>query len=162
MVTTDRLRQLFDYCNETGALKRKVSISRSSKVGEAIGCKHPAGYVHASVDRKVYPLHHLVWIWHGKTHTKFLDHIDRNPSNNRIENLRAVTHAQNMWNKSVQKNNSTGASGVSWHKTKGKYQVRIGANGSRIHLGYFDDFDLAELVSIEARAKYHGAFAAFL
>ncbi len=158
MVTTLRLRELFDY-REDGALIRRVAASRSSKVGEEVGCLNPNGYKYASVDNKTYMVHVLVWIWHGREITTDLDHENQIGDDNRIDNLRPATHAQNMWNRRRPINNTTGAKGVTWHKEKRKFRVRIGVNGRRMHIGDFDDFELAELVALEARNKYHGQFA---
>ncbi len=155
-LSTERLRQIFDYCD--GKLIRKIAISNNSKIGEIAGFHGKNGYFYASVDDKTYPLHRLIWIWHGKEECG-LDHINNDPSDNRIENLRPASHSQNMWNKRIAKNNSTGVKGVIWKKDKQKYRVRIGVNGKRIHIGDFVDLELAELVAVEARAKYHGQFA---
>lgn len=159
MLTPQRLRELFDYRQDTGELIRKVAISKSSKVGEVVGFFGHNDYRYASVDNRTYPLHRLVWKWHGFDDVEILDHINCNPMDNRIENLRPATKAQNMQNRGIAKNNTSGAKGVSWHKRKCKFQVRVGVNGKRIRIGYFDDFELAELVAIEAREKYHGKFA---
>jgi hypothetical protein len=64
-----------------------------------------------------------------------------------------------MWNTGLAKNNTSGVKGVTWKADKHKWRVRIGVNGKRIHIGDFADFELAELVAFEARAKYHGQFA---
>jgi hypothetical protein len=159
MLTTERLRELFDYVAATGELVRKVAISPRAKVGEVIGWQHPDGYCYASVDKHSYPLSHLVWLWHGRDAVPELDHENRCNSDNRIENLREATRGQNMHNIGIAKNNTSGAKGVFWKKDKRKWRVRIGVNGKRIHIGDFDDFEFAELVAIEARAKYHGSFA---
>src|ERR1035438_8105715 len=108
MITTHRLRQLFDYDAETGELIRKVALSRSSKVGEVAGFVGTNGYRYASVDGKTYPLHRLVWIWHGLNPLAEPDHKNTNPSDNRIENLRPATRSQNMQNRRVAKNNTSG------------------------------------------------------
>lgn len=159
MLTTERLRELFDYRCDTGELVRKIALSRSSKVGEVAGFVGTNGYLYAAVDSKTYPLHRMIWKWHGFEDVCFLDHVNRDPSDNRIENLRPATRSQNMQNRGIPKNNTTGVMGVIWHKAKRKFRVRLGVNGRRIHIGDFDDLECAELVAIEARAKYHGHFA---
>ncbi len=78
---------------------------------------------------------------------------------NRIENLRLATASQNMMNRKKFKNNRSGVTGVSWHKKSERWFVYIDANKKRKNIGYFDDFELAELVAIEARDLYHGKFA---
>jgi len=156
MITTNRLRELFDYCD--GTLVRRITVSNNSKVGEVAGFVGSFGYLYASVDGKTYPLHLLVWIWHGNAPAK-VDHENTKRHDNRIENLRLATRSQNMCNRRRPVNNTSGVKNVIWKKDKQKYRVRIGVNGKRMHIGDFADFELAELVAIEARAKYHGQFA---
>jgi hypothetical protein len=159
MIAVQRLHQLFEYDQGSGSLIRLIAISRSSRVGEEAGFIGKNGYLYASVDGKTYPLHRLIWAWHGNDAVTTLDHIDRDNSNNRIENLRPATRAQNMQNRGIQKNNTTGVKGVIWKKDKKKFRVRISVNGRRIHIGDFAHLELAELAATEARAKYHGQFA---
>lgn len=158
MLTARRLRQLFDYRQDTGELVRLIATSRRSKVGEVAGFVGTNGYLYASVDGKTYPLHRLVWVWHGNEVSE-IDHLNNVRSDNRIENLRVATRSQNMWNTRLAKNNTTGVKGVIWKKDKEKFRVRIQVRGKRIHIGDFEDLELAEFVAIEARAKYHGQFA---
>ena len=66
-----------------------------------------------------------------------VDHIDRNPKNNQIENLRWVTRIQNNRNKTKMKNTTSKYYGVCWHKKANKYLVTIMINKKKIHLGYF-------------------------
>ena len=68
----------------------------------------------------------------------YVNHIDRNPQNNRVENLRFATSSQNNANTNMHSNNTSGVKGVSWHKTAKKYQVQISLNNKSYHLGYYD------------------------
>jgi hypothetical protein len=52
-----------------------------------------------------------------------------------------------------------GVKGVNWNKSNKQWRVRVQVNKKRIHIGDFKDLELAELVAIEARNKYHGNFA---
>jgi hypothetical protein len=90
---------------------------------------------------------------------EFLDHIDGNTFNNCIENLRPATISQNNCNQVIRKDNTSGIKGVSWCKTWKKWKVRVQINRKRISFGYFKNLELAELVAIEARNKFHGNFA---
>lgn len=157
MITTKRLREVFDY--KDGNLIRKVAARGRAQVGTIAGSRGKNDYWYACVDNITYPLHLLVWIWHGFDPYVEPDHKNRISSDNRIENLRPATRSQNMWNIGKAKNNTSGVKGVTWHKEKRKYRVRLGVNGKRIHIGDFADLELAELVAHEARAKYHGQFA---
>lgn len=91
--------------------------------------------------------------------TEYVDHIDGNGLNNRRENLRLVTHSQNMQNQRMQVNNTSGYKGVSWHKVRGMWRATIRVNNKNKHLGYFKTRELAYAAYCEAAIKYHGEFA---
>ena len=96
-MTTEEARELFDY--KDGFLYWKKSGS-GRKLGQPIGCTDTKGYAVCRVKNKQWKLHRLIWIWHGNVLEpgKQIDHIDRNPLNNKIENLRSVTPSQNRQN----------------------------------------------------------------
>jgi hypothetical protein len=56
-------------------------------------------------------------------------------------------------------NNTSGIKGVCWHKSTNRWYVQLQVNKKMKYLGIYEDIELAELVAIEARAKYHGEFA---
>jgi hypothetical protein len=89
---------------------------------------------------------------------KEIDHINGDRQDNRLENLREVTRSQNQLNKSLAKNNTSGTKGVSWHKKSKSWTVRLSVDKQSKNIGYFKDLELAELVAIEARNKYHGNY----
>ncbi|MDA6380520.1 HNH endonuclease signature motif containing protein [Escherichia coli] len=67
------------------------------------------------INGKAYPAHRLAWlIVYGTMPDGFIDHINRVRTDNRISNLRLVTHSENMQNRKIQKNNKSGYRGVSW------------------------------------------------
>ena len=90
---------------------------------------------------------------------KYIDHVDGDSVNNRIENLREATNQQNAYNQKLRKNSTSGVKGVNWDKDTNKWRVRIQINGKHTHIGSFEDLMLAELVAVEARDKYHKEFA---
>lgn len=91
--------------------------------------------------------------------SKLIDHKDQNPLNNCRSNLRAATHSQNQHNRGMQKNNRTGAKGVSFQKASGKYMSQIKLHGKTYYLGYFDTIPEAEAVVIAKRKELVGEFA---
>jgi len=72
-----------------------------------------------------------------------IDHINLNPMDNRKKNLRICTHQQNQCNQPLQKNNTSGITGVSYYKPRGKYRARIKVGQRNIHLGYYKLLDEA-------------------
>ena len=83
-----------------------------------------------------------------------VDHINRDPLDNRRANLRSATSSQNQWNKSMSRNNASGYRGVSWDKRKQKWVAQIAVNGHRRFLGYFADaIDAAKAYDKAASAR---------
>lgn len=76
-------------------------------------------------------------MWHyGYMPENGLDHRDRNPRNNRIDNLREATQSCNMRNTNLQRNNTSGVRGVSWSKRAKMWQAKIKIQRRQIGLGY--------------------------
>lgn len=88
-----------------------------------------------------------------------VDHKNRNRLDNRRKNLRIATRSQNQWNRSLQKNSTSGFKGVTWHKKDRKWHARIGINNQRIHLGGFKSKKEAFEAYKSAAAHLHGSFA---
>jgi hypothetical protein len=89
----------------------------------------------------------------------YIDHIDGNPSNNKLENLRLANQKENSRNSKKPKNNTSGYKGVHWNKEKEKWQARVMINTITKHIGYFEDLIEAAKAYNEAALKYHGEFA---
>jgi hypothetical protein len=156
ITTQARVRELFDY--REGTLYWKSS-PRSGWVGKPVTHKTGHGYVKARVDGKLIPAHRLVWLWHNEKLPELIDHINGVRHDNRIENLRACTEAENARNKSKPLNNTTGHKNVIWSKQNSNFNVQLTVNKRKMHLGVFDDIELAALVAEEARDKFYGKFA---
>lgn len=77
---------------------------------------------------------------------------------NRKCNLEIKTNSQNMMNAHLYSHNKSGVSGVTYTQNNGKWQVRIGVNGQRIHLGYYNSYEEAVQVRKEAEVKYFGDY----
>ena len=157
--TTLRVRELFNYLPETGELIWKISQAPRAIVGSVAGYARSDNRIFVCVDSKKYRAHRIVWLWHGRQLPQRLDHINRNPLDNRIENLRVCTNAENGWNAKKSKANVSGIKGVNWNGLNKNWRVKLMVHGKYVEVGSFDDLELAELISVEARVKYHGAFA---
>jgi len=148
MYTQEQLLELFEY--KDGLLYHKST-------NKAAGWMNKIGYLKLKIKGKSYFVHRIIFTMHTGLNPEIVDHIDRNPSNNVIENLRAATRQQNNSNSGLRKDNTSGIKGVTWHKNK--WNVRVSVNNKRIHLGCFEDLELAELVADMGREKYHLSFA---
>jgi hypothetical protein len=148
------LNQLFKY--ENGQLLR---LSKTTKTYEKCGNLRPDNYDQLQINGKKYLKHRIIFAMFHGYFPKFVDHIDNNPQNNLIENLRAATRAQNCQNAKIPKTNKSGFKNVCWHKTSKKWKVQININQKLKCIGYFKDIELADLVAQEARDKYHKEFA---
>lgn len=90
-----------------------------------------------------------------------VDHINGDRLDNRRENLRIATKSQNGHNQGIQRTNTSGYKGVTFHSSRGsgKWIAQIRVNGKRIHIGSFDDINVAAHEYNKAAIKHHGEFA---
>ena len=143
----DALKIHFIY--DGGLYWAKPTASRV-KQGDRFGHIHSSGHRRGVFLRHRYYEHKLVWLYHYGEWPKELDHINRVPDDNRIENLREVTRQQNNFNKSSYKNSSSGYKGVSWYSNNSKWKAQYVLNSKTFHIGYFDD-------ELEAAKAYDNA-----
>jgi hypothetical protein len=91
----------------------------------------------------------LGYKWNG--HKLVVDHIDSNPLNNNLYNLRIITQRENS---SKERTLKSGLPvGVNWNKLKNKYQTRIVINKKRYHLGYYNTIEEASQAYINKLIK---------
>jgi hypothetical protein len=117
------------------------------------------GYLRIGYKRKIYFVHRIIFLMHHGYLPKLLDHIDGNPANNKIENLREATYSENVCNSKISKRNSTGFKGVSWKKREQRFLASCTINGKHHELGFFKVAEDAAKVVREFREKHHGKFA---
>ena len=158
MITQERLKELVSYHEESGCFIWNDNLPYVEG-GKKVGWLRPDGYIGIGLDNKRYLAHRLIFLFKGGIIPNEIDHVDSNPSNNRWDNLRPCTRIQNSLNKGAYSNSKSGVKGVSWHKQRGKWTVRVMVEGKYKSFGLYDDIELAELVAMEAREKYHGEFA---
>ena len=87
-ITQEECHYLFFYDDLEGLLRWKNPRAPWIKYGDVVGCTRSDRYVVTRINKKTYLLHRLVYLYHHGYIPKLIDHIDQNPSNNRIENLR--------------------------------------------------------------------------
>jgi len=154
-LTQEYLCNLFEYKDGNLYWKNhKYKSLNGKKTGSNLD-----GYLVTSIKKKLIYNHRVIFMMHYGYFPYHVDHINGIKNDNRIENLRPATKAENGYNRKTSKNNTSGAKCVRWNKSAKCWMVSIGVNGKTKYIGSFKDFELAELVSIEARNKYHQQFA---
>lgn len=153
-----RVRQLLEYDPLNGGF-----IWKSGQyAGKHAGCTKKNKYVMIRIDYNLYCEHRLVWYFFNELDPDVsVDHIDNDPSNNKIDNLRLANNRQQMKNSRSWKNSKVKYKGVFPITRHNKYFARIRVDGKYLYLGSFlDPFD-AHKAYCEAANKYHGEFANF-
>ena len=124
------------------------------KINETLGYAFRAATIDGK--RHLISLHRFIL---NPPNDKEIDHKNGIGVDCRKENLRIVTHAENMRNHKMHKNNMSGFRGVCWHKGRGKYDSYIKVNGKTKHLGYSASITEAVIKYNEGAIRYHGEFA---
>lgn len=157
MITQELVKELFTYKN--GILYWKISPSNGVKKGDIAGTRSKDTYFRTSIKRRMYSNHRLIFLYHHGYLPKEVDHKDGNIHNNKTENLRGCVRSQNCQNARIQKNNTSGVKGITWHKRLRRWQARIQFNGKRVCLGSFKNINIAEQTIKNERIRLHGVFA---
>jgi hypothetical protein len=144
---------LFDYHDHWGILTWKRA-SGSVKADGIAGTKDTGGYSRVIINHKSYAVHHIVWFFEHGYWPKEIDHIDRDPSNNRISNLRDVSRSDNMLNKPIQKNNTSGVKGV--HFVGNGWVVQLRRKGVKTIQKKFDTKEEAVAFRKEHESSFYG------
>ena len=145
------LWELFSYNPLTGNLHRKDTDRASTGVNRR-------GYGRLSIFDESYSAHRVVWKWiYGQEPKEHIDHIDGNPGNNRINNLREASHVENSWNQRMSRSNTSGFKGVS--KYRSRWKARVKKDGKTYCLGTYDTPEEAHQAYCKAAAELHGDFA---
>jgi hypothetical protein len=154
MLTFEEADWLFTYDGVN--LRWKIQPSRNIQAGDVAGTIiSPGGKLYRQVrtNGAIYGVHRIIWLLVHKTWPEnYIDHIDGNGLNNRIENLRDVPQAENCKNRKKQKNNTSGHTGVKW--CKGRWQVQIRVSGDEVYIGRFTNLDEAVAARKAAEVKY--------
>lgn len=142
-LTQEQVMAALNYDPATGIFRRRAA-SGGASAGSVAGTFDGRGYRQIRVAGKKYLAHKLAWIYvYGEWPSKHLDHVNRIKDDNRISNLREVTRSQNGQNRGIQKNNTSCYRGVCWDTGIMRWRARIGLNGKRTFLGYFDTAEAA-------------------
>jgi len=154
MPSADFLREILDYDPETGSLTwkprgrhcfsylkypdRAAKTFNSQFAGRKAFTAIGNGYRRGAILNKTYSAHRIAWkIYYEAEPCGQIDHINHNRSDNRISNLREVSHQENHKNLPLRKTNSSGFPGVQWYEKPKRWRAFITNNGKTQYLGSF-------------------------
>jgi len=153
-LSQDLLKDLLRYNPETGEFRWAI-VKRGCGFGKIAGFRARKDYRRIRINGEPYQAHRLAWLYmYGDWPIDQLDHINGNKDDNRIINLRSVSHLENHRNQKLRSTNTSGVMGVSWHKPASKWQAQVKVKGESIHLGSFSEFADAVAARQEANVKY--------
>jgi len=137
LIDTERARELLKYNPLTGDFFWRQYRGPLAREGGKAGSPS-SGYIQIKIDGRPYKAHRLAWlITHGRWPAHEIDHINCDPSDNRLSNLREATHQENMGNQRKCSRNTSGFKGVSFHRVTGKWQANIRCGPRMTYLGVF-------------------------
>jgi hypothetical protein len=168
------LEELLEYDSKTGKLFWKhrdekwfmpgEKASSPANVAYRWNCKkagkeafiyiNKKGYLKGKIFGKTLLAHRVIYFIHHGYWPDQVDHIDGNPSNNLIDNLRSVNQVENGRNQKLSSANTSGVPGVSFQKQKNKWRVCIKVLGKVIFLGYYVDKNKAIAARKQAEVIY--------
>ena len=167
-VTAAVARELLDYDASAGTLRwrprackwfanPKTAYWWNSRYAEtpAFTTQGDSGYLIGALFNRKYRAHRIAWLhYYGEWPVEHVDHINHDRTDNRIDNLRSATRTDNNRNMSRSKANTSGVTGVNWHKAAKNWQARIYVEGECVVLGYFNDIVEAASARKHAEIKY--------
>lgn len=161
------LHKLFKYNEETGILIHKEKTVNDLKVfkrwnsryanKQAGGISKTNGYAQVSINNHPYYQHRIIFIMeYGYNPENEIDHIDRDRTNNKLDNLREVTRSCNTKNRDIQTNNNSGVTGVYQDKRTLSWVAQIKVSGV-ITTKTFKNFDDAVICryNMEQARKFY-------
>ncbi|EAM6457361.1 hypothetical protein FJ875_05635 [Salmonella enterica] len=158
MFDFEEAKEFLSYDPDTG-LFTWVKHSGSAYPGKPANAIDNEGYVRINFKKTYAKGHTLAWYLVHGVKVSGLDHINGIKHDNRICNLRIATNAENQRNKRIQKNNRSGAKGVTHNEKSNMYIAHISVDGKVKYLGSFRDIEDAKSAYAEASKRYHGEFS---
>lgn len=145
--------RVYSYNPDTGiftSLRKSIRYRVGRKVRPTL-----KGYVCLTINGGSYAAHRIAMVLMGvDPGQNQIDHINHNKSDNRIKNLRVVTHLVNSRNMPLAKNSKTGFTGVLWRSCAGRFRSHIMINNKEVHLGYSKTLIDAVILRMKANIKY--------
>ena len=158
--TAEEQAELLEICRDRFIdkgthLENRYRYNNRVQVGERAGYANNKGYRQVKINGVKHQEHRLAWLMrHGAFPDDQIDHVDGDPLNQSSQNLRVVGTQDNARNMKRSRANSSGHTGVSWHKATNKWTATIKVDGKSIHLGLFGALRDAAFVRKAAERKY--------
>ena len=141
MITQAELKQRLDYNPETGIFtwKHKINPYYTCKYIQAGHSLKNRGHIVIGINNHEYFAHRLAWLWqYGHFPDGAIDHINQNPLDNRLCNLRIADKSLNGHNSKISKRNKTGYKGIIYYPARSAWAVEVMINRQRIRKQFKD------------------------
>ena len=167
MISQEYLKERLHYDPATGVFTWKprennIKAWNERRAGTEAGNvnTHKSGYTAVSIriNYKSYLASRLAWLYMtGAWPNECIDHINHDSTDNRFANLREATRRENSRNQSKARDNTSGITGVYWHKPRCKWYVRIKAGGKHLYGGLFESLEdaVARRKELEVLHDFH-------
>lgn len=153
-LTIGRLKDLIHYDPETGIFTR-IAAKKRIALGVIKNAPMTDGHTRLRVDNHPYLSHRLAWFYVHGYWPSLIDHINGNPNDNRLCNLRDTDHSSNMQNRRApHKNNKSGFMGVR-KVSANRWDAHIVYDRKRLRLGIFKTPEEAHQAYLTAKRKLH-------
>jgi hypothetical protein len=158
-VTQSWLKSVLTYNAATGQftwIAKPSSYFPTKLLGTTAGGLNKSGRIQIRLLGRLHQAHRLAWLYmYGETPAGDIDHINRIPTDNRIDNLRLVSHAQNCQNRYSRSDSQSALQGVDFQKRDSLWRARISVSGKTRYLGSFKTQKEAYAAYQKAAAEIH-------
>jgi hypothetical protein len=161
-LTLEILREVLSYDAETGQFRHIGTRHNPRRSLDRAGSANHKGHRRIILFGRPMAEHVLAWFYvYGVWPDRIVDHINGDPSDNRIGNLRLATHSQNSANAGVRADNKSGVKGVWWCRSTQRWKAAVRVNGKRKSLGAYHNMEQAIAAYRAEATRAFGEYARF-